>query len=67
MSVSTGIDVSAAGGMSFRGLVAAPDGSKIYETSREGAYTEEDALRIGREAGEQLLAEAGDAFFAWKV
>ena len=53
--------------MSFRGLVASPDGSKIYETSREGAFTEEDAVKIGREAGEQLKAEAGEAFFTWKV
>lgn len=59
--------VGADGGMSFRGLVAAPDGSKIYQTSREGAFTEDDALRIGREAGEQLKADAGEAFFTWKV
>lgn len=33
---------------------------------REGAsYTEEDALRLGREAGEQLKAEAGPEFMSW--
>lgn len=32
---------------------------------REGAFTEEDALRLGREAGEQLKAEAGPEFMTW--
>lgn len=32
---------------------------------REGAYTEDDALRLGREAGEQLKAEAGPEFMTW--
>ena len=34
-------------------------------TRREGAYTEEDVVRLGREAGEQLKAEAGPDFFNW--
>jgi hydroxymethylbilane synthase len=46
-------------------LVASPDGKKVYQTSREGAYTEEDALKMGRDAGEQLKAEAGEEFFDW--
>jgi hypothetical protein len=33
--------------------------------NREGAFTEEDALRVGREAGEQLKAEAGPEFMTW--
>ncbi len=32
---------------------------------REGAYNEDDMLRLGREAGEQLKAEAGPDFFNW--
>ena len=32
---------------------------------REGAYTEEDVVRLGKEAGEQLKAEAGPDFFDW--
>jgi len=32
---------------------------------REGAYNEDDMLRLGREAGEQLKAEAGPDFFDW--
>lgn len=53
------------GGMSFRGLIASPDGKTVFETTREGAYTEDDALRLGREAGEQLKAEAGPEFMTW--
>ena len=33
---------------------------------REGAYTEEEMLRLGREAGEQLKAEAGPEFTKWQ-
>ena len=29
------------------------------------AYSEEEALRLGREAGEQLKAEAGPEFMTW--
>jgi hypothetical protein len=32
---------------------------------REGAFTEEDALRLGKEAGKQLKAEAGPDFLSW--
>ncbi|KAK9826755.1 hypothetical protein WJX81_005847 [Elliptochloris bilobata] len=55
----------ASGGLAFRGLVAAVDGSKIFQTSREGAYNDEDVARLGKEAGEQLKAEAGPDFFDW--
>lgn len=55
----------AAGRLTFRGLVAAPDGTRVFETSREGAATEADALAMGREAGEQLKKEAGPEFFTW--
>ena len=58
---------AADGGLSFRGLVASPDGSKVYATSRQGTWDEENALKVGREAGEQLKAEAGEAFFTWKA
>lgn len=53
------------GNMTFKGLVAKVDGSKMYETSREGAFNEETAYQIGKEAGEQLKAEAGPGFFDW--
>ena len=33
---------------------------------REGAWTEEEVLRLGREAGEQLKAEAGAEFTNWQ-
>jgi hypothetical protein len=46
-------------------LVASPDGVTVYETSREGGFTEEDAVRIGNDAGAELKAQAGEAFFNW--
>lgn len=49
----------------FRGLIAMPDGSVKYETESEGAI--EDAVEIGRKAGEVLKAEAGDNFFEMMV
>ena len=33
---------------------------------REGAYSEEEMVRLGREAGEQLKAEAGPEFTKWQ-
>ena len=49
----------------FRGLIAMPDGSLKYETTAEGAV--EDAASIGRKAGEELKAEAGEKFFQMMV
>lgn len=53
------------GRLTFRGLVAAPDGSKVFQTSREGGATEAEAYAMGKEAGEQLKADAGPSFFTW--
>lgn len=53
------------GKLLFRGLIAMPDGSVKYETESEGAI--EDAVDIGRAAGEKLKAEAGDKFFEMMV
>uniref|UniRef100_A0A061QUX9 Porphobilinogen deaminase, chloroplastic n=1 Tax=Tetraselmis sp. GSL018 TaxID=582737 RepID=A0A061QUX9_9CHLO len=55
------------GVMSFSGLVGRTDGSKVLRTSREGPATEENAIRMGREAGEQLKAEGGAGFFDWQA
>jgi hydroxymethylbilane synthase len=49
----------------FRGLIAMPDGSVKYETTAEGAI--EDAKSIGKKAGQELKAEAGDKFFEMMV
>jgi len=49
----------------FRGLIAMPDGSVVYKTESEGPV--EDALKIGKEAGEKLKADAGDKFFEMMV
>jgi hydroxymethylbilane synthase len=50
-----------AGNLQFKGLVAKPDGSVIYETSRTGKP--EDGLAIGTDAGEELRRKMGDNFF----
>jgi len=49
------------GKIHFKGLVASPDGQKIFRAERVG--TVEDNMKIGREAGEEIRAEAGEKFF----
>lgn len=51
------------GTLHFSGLVAKPDGSQIFRVERSGPVA--DAERIGTEAGEQIKADAGIAFFEW--
>lgn len=53
------------GQLHFRGLVASPNGSKIYETTRVGKFDPAEGERLGREAGEELKAQAGPDFFDW--
>jgi hydroxymethylbilane synthase len=53
------------GKIKFRGLIAMPDGSKKFEIESEGEI--ENAKAIGRAAGEQLKADAGDKFFEMMV
>ena len=45
--------------------MASPDGKEVFKTSRSGAWTEQEMLRLGREAGEELKKEAGPDFFTW--
>jgi hydroxymethylbilane synthase len=52
----------AAGRMSFRGLIAKPDGTQVFETVREGAVAQAGAL--GADAGRELKERAGAGFFA---
>ncbi len=47
------------GSIWLRGLVAAPDGSKVVRAERRGAP--EDAARLGRELGEEIKRDAGSA------
>ncbi|KAK6785751.1 hypothetical protein RDI58_019206 [Solanum bulbocastanum] len=47
----------------FKGLVASPDGTRVIETSRKGPYTSEDMIRMGEDAGQELLSKAGPGFF----
>ena len=54
------------GGMTFRGLVASPDGKRVLETSRvSGVYTAEEGAALGRDAGEELKKNAPADMFDW--
>lgn len=49
------------GQLRFRGLVSSPDGQRIFNVERTGPPSEAEV--IGREAGEEVRAEAGEEFF----
>merc|ERR1712127_985082 len=49
----------------FRGLIAMPDGSLKFETEATGEIA--DAVDVGRKAGDELKARAGDKFFEMMV
>jgi hydroxymethylbilane synthase len=53
---------AADGRLEFRGLIARPDGSAVFETARRGAGA--DAVALGADAGRELKAKAGADFFA---
>jgi len=53
------------GKIHFRGLISMPDGSVTYKTESVGEI--DDAVSIGKAAGEKLKAEAGDKFFEMMV
>jgi hydroxymethylbilane synthase len=46
----------------LRGLVARADGSEVFETERFGSMDE--AVGLGRDAGEELRARGGAELFA---
>jgi len=50
-----------AGLLHFRGLIAKPDGSRYFETEREGPAA--DAVLLGADAGRELRGLAGPDFF----
>lgn len=43
--------------------MATPDGKKMLRTSRVAAFNEADALKVGRDAGNELKAQGGTKFF----
>ncbi|GAB5370171.1 hypothetical protein AAMO2058_001469500 [Amorphochlora amoebiformis] len=49
------------GKLHFRGLISRPDGTDLFEVVREGAP--QDAVTIGKEAGEYLLPNIDEGFF----
>ena len=42
-------------------MIFRPDGSEVLATDRHGPLA--DAVRLGRDAGEELRARAGPGFF----
>lgn len=50
------------GVLKFRGLVAKPNGSAVFEAEREGKP--DDAIAIGTDAGAELKEKIGEDFFA---
>jgi len=50
------------GQLKFSGLIASPDGTKLYRAERTGSAA--DAVALGEDAGKELRAEAGEQFFA---
>jgi hydroxymethylbilane synthase len=55
-------EVDPDGDMYLRGLIASPDGTRVYETERRGPAAE--AAAMGRDAGSELLGLAGPGFFS---
>ncbi len=51
-----------AGDLRLRALVCMPDGTRVERAERRGASA--DAVSLGRDAGAELRAKAGPAFFA---
>ena len=51
-----------AGRLHFRGLIAKPDGSQVFECERQGAAA--DAVALGADAGRELRERGGADFFA---
>ena len=50
------------GAIRFRGMILAPDGSEVFETTRQGARR--DAVALGADAGAELKGRAPPDFFA---
>ena len=55
-------EIDDTGAMRLRGLIASPDGVRVYETERRGPAA--DAAAMGRDAGRELLGLAGPGFFS---
>jgi hydroxymethylbilane synthase len=53
------------GQLHFSGLVATPDGKEMLRASRVAPFTPEAAFAAGKEAGEELKANARPGFFMW--
>jgi len=54
-------EIDGVGRLTLRARIISPDGRDCHEATRAGAVA--DAAMLGRDAGEQLRAEAGPGFF----
>lgn len=55
------------GKLHFRGLVATPDGRKMERIERSAGWSEDDAIKVGRDAGEELKRRCPADMFDWAV
>lgn len=55
---------TAAGKLFFRGLVASPDGTTVVKTQGECAWDNAEGLKLGKQLGDKLKADCGEAFFS---
>lgn len=53
------------GKLHFSGLVATTDGKEILSTKAVGEFTEEGAIKVGKDCGAELKAKARPGFFMW--
>jgi hydroxymethylbilane synthase len=53
------------GKLQFKGLVASPDGKKVFEIERICSFDKAEGIKMGRECGEEIKAKAGADFFDW--
>ncbi|CAM6116611.1 unnamed protein product [Calypogeia fissa] len=56
---------SESGSCVLKGLITSPDGTTVLETSREGAFSYDDMVALGKDACEELKKRAGPEFFDW--
>mmetsp|Transcript_1608 Transcript_1608/g.5314 ORF Transcript_1608/g.5314 Transcript_1608/m.5314 type:complete len:391 (-) Transcript_1608:177-1349(-) len=47
------------GNLLFKGLIAHPDGLEVYTVDSSAAFSNEDAVKLGKDAGAQLKEKAG--------
>lgn len=49
--------------MLYQSFVFSLSLSSVLETSRKGSYTLQDMIKMGKDAGKELLSQTGPGFF----